>query len=232
MLSSQQRSSFIFALLMCVICGFLLTSASVGLKSKQEKNVLIDKQKNILKSLGFVKENISYSSSEIEKMYAKNVKTLFVDERGQLQTFEKESSKPIYIVGSSEEIFSYAIPFKAYGLWSWIYGYVAFDADATTVKGLTVYQHAETPGLGGEVEKAWFQNQFIGKKIVDTLGNFVSVGIVKGKASAKVKNDELSNYVDGISGATITSVGVDKYLKETLLEYENFASEVRRGYAL
>lgn len=229
MLSKQQQKSFVFALVMCIVCGVFLTGASVGLKSRQERNVLIDKQKNILKSLGFIEAGKQYLAADIESMYQSEVTSLWVDASGQLKQNEVEGALPIYVVGSLDNIQKYAVPFSAYGLWSWVYGYVALEGDGTTIKGLTVYQHAETPGLGGEVEKAWFQDQYVGKRIAKQDGTFVSVGIVKGKAVEKVTSSELDYFVDGISGATITSVGMDKYMKETLHKYEPFAQRLRKG---
>lgn len=229
MLSKQQQKSFIFALIMCVVCGVFLTGASVGLKSRQERNVVIDQQKNILKSLGFIEAGRKYTSQEIESMYQSKVTSLWVESTGQLKQSQTEGSLPIYVVGSLDNIQKYAVPFSAYGLWSWVYGYVALEGDGTTIKGLTVYQHGETPGLGGEVEKAWFQDQYVGKKIAKPNGEFVSIGIVKGKAVEKVSASELPYYVDGISGATITSVGMDKYMKQDLQKYEPFAKRLRKG---
>ncbi|MDC0036925.1 FMN-binding protein, partial [bacterium] len=125
---------------------------------------------------------------------------------------------------------SYAVPFKAYGLWSWVKGYIALAGDGQTVVGFTVYSHAETPGLGGECEKDWFQDQFVGKKITDINGTFVSVGVVKGKVKdTSYSEQEKLNYVDGMSGATITSKGIESYLKDDLSAYENFAQQLRRG---
>jgi Na+-transporting NADH:ubiquinone oxidoreductase subunit C len=229
MLSKQQQKSFIFALVMCVVCGVFLTGTAVGLKERQEKNVKIDKQKNILKSLGFIEAGRKYSADEIEGIYQNEVTSLWVDPSGQLKQAETDGALPIYVVGSLDSIRKYAVPFAAYGLWSWVRGFVAFEGDGTTVKGLTVYSHAETPGLGGEVEKPWFQDQYVGKKIAKDDGTFVSVGVVKGKVEDKVPAAEQDYYVDGISGATITAVGMDKYMRETLAKYEPFAQKLRKG---
>ena len=220
--------TFIFAIVMCVVCSFLLTAASVGLKSRQVKNVEIDKQKNILKSLNLLEENKKYQANEIESLYLSKVNDYFLNENGELlNTKKSETDLPIFIVGNQESISSYAIPFKAYGLWSWVYGYIALNGDGNTILGLTVYQHGETPGLGGEVEKQWFQNQFVGKKITALSGDFVSIGIVKGKVEDSIPEDKRLNYVDGISGATITSVGMQKYIKIDLAKYEPFSKRLR-----
>ena len=63
------------------------------------------------------------------------------------------------------------------------------------------YKHSETPGLGGEIEKRWFQKNFEGKKVVSRAGNFLSISIAKGGAKNTVPEDRRINYVDGISGS-------------------------------
>ena len=227
-MSSNAFKTFQFAILMCVVCSFALTGAAVGLKSFQEKNMMIDRQKNILKALNLYDNSIKMTGEDVEKTYASKVKEFFVDEKGSLT--KSVTSLPIFIVGSLDNVEKYAVPFKAYGLWSWIYGYVALDSDAETIIGMTVYDHKETPGLGGEVEKAWFQNQYIGKKVTDINGEFVSVGVVKGKVKdANLKEESIVNYVDGISGATITSKGVERDMKADLQLYELFSKSLRRG---
>jgi len=224
MLSKTQKS-FLFAFTMCVVCSLILSAAAVGLKDKQERNVRIDKQKNILKAVGLIEPAKKYSQSDVEALYKRSIQSLYVDAQGNL--VKNETSKPVYVSLKNGKISSYALPFKAYGLWSWVKGYIALANDGNTVVGVTVYEHAETPGLGGEVEKAWFQDQFVGKKITDSNGKFVSVGVVKGKVSDSVPVSKRSNYVDGISGATITSKGVEKYLKIDLQAYEIFSKRLR-----
>lgn len=224
--------SFIFSFVMCIVCGTLLTFGALGLKSRQEMNIAIDKQKNVLKSLGFLDNDRRYSSEEITGLYVANVQEAFLDVKGN---FVKNPDKnfvndylPVYIVGRKSDVKSYVVPFSAYGLWSWVDGYIAIDGDGTTIKGFTVYSHGETPGLGGECEKPWFQNQFKGKRIADSGGKFTSIGVVKGKVKDVISSqDQRSYYVDGISGATITGVGIGRDLKKVLIKYEPFSVRLR-----
>ncbi len=95
-----------------------------------------------------------------------------------------------------------------------------------TVKGITFYKHKETPGLGAEVDKDWFKNNFIGKKLTDKNGELVSIEVVKGYVS-KTDPDAL-HKVDGISGATITGTGLTTFLKSDLEKYEPYFARVRR----
>ena len=100
-----------------------------------------------------------------------------------------------------------------------MFGFIAIGEDGNTVKGITFYKHGETPGLGGEVEKEWFQENFVGKKIYNLDKKLVSVKVVKGKASDVLIGNDLEHGVDGISGATVTSNGVTKFLRSYLKKH-------------
>ena len=225
---SSSQKSFLFAFIMCLVCGFLLTAAAMGLKPIQDDNKKVDQQKNILKALAVIGSEEKVTKAIVKDLYNKNISEMWLNQQGDLnqEKLNIEDLK-IFILKEGNKVKSYAFPFKAYGLWSWMYGYFAIDSDGDTVKGFTVYQHAETPGLGGECEKPWFQNQFIGKKITNKNNEFVSIGVVKGKVADKVKPEEQMNYVDGMSGATITSQGLEKYLKEDIQKYEVFSKKMR-----
>lgn len=227
-MSSSQRS-FLFAAVMCLLVGFFLTFAAEALKERQEANILLDQQKNILKALGLVQGG-KMSGSEVQSLYAQKVSNEFVSSTGELHPKkESENDLPVYVIKENGNVTKYAFPFEAYGLWSWVYGYFALEGDGETVAGITVYKHGETPGLGGEVEKDWWQNQFKNKKIVDNSGKFVSVGVVKGKVNELIPQANRGNYVDGISGATLTSKGMEKYLAIDLQKYEPFSKKLRGG---
>ena len=123
---------------------------------------------------------------------------------------------------------AYAFPIVGKGLWSTLYGYFALEGDLNTVRGITFYKHGETPGLGGEISKPWFQENFAGKRILDDDGSLVSVSVVKGFAADQYSDPgDLEHHVDGISGATITARGVSAMVKEALEQYEPYFSSIR-----
>ena len=103
------------------------------------------------------------------------------------------------------------------------------ENDGATVAGFTVFSHGETPGLGGEIETAWFQKNFQGKKIVDGSGVFTAIGIAKGKAADTIPPERQANYVDGISGATLTGRFLSEGLQTTLAAYEKVSTNFRNG---
>lgn len=104
------------------------------------------------------------------------------------------------------ELESIILPIYGKGLWSTLYGYLALEADGRTVRGLTFYQHGETPGLGGEVDNPRWKGQWQGKILVDETGQPVVEVTRPGAADG-------DHQIDGISGATITSSGVEKTVK-------------------
>tara|TARA_B110000196_G_C21143336_1_gene665091 strand:- start:1354 stop:2148 length:795 start_codon:yes stop_codon:yes gene_type:complete len=115
----------------------------------------------------------------------------------------------------------YVFPISGKGLWSTLFGFLALDKDKNTVKGITFYKHKETPGLGGEVDKKWFQDSFIGKRIFNSENDLVSVEVLKGVVSMLPKSKQI-HAVDGITGATITSKGLSNFLLRDLKRYEEF----------
>ncbi len=112
------------------------------------------------------------------------------------------------VLGDSGQPNMVVIPIKGYGLWSTLYGFLALDADATTVRGITYYQHGETPGLGGEVDNIRWKNSWIGRKAYDESWQ-PALEVIKGQAGPAGADPY---QVDGLSGATITSRGVTNML--------------------
>lgn len=219
---SDGLKSLLFALVMCVVCSALLTAAATGLKRFQEKNIRLDMQKNILSVVGLVSKEKTYTPAVVERLYRENIKRQRVDADGNItpDTAEETDALPIYLYVRDAQLQSYIVPINTRGLWGKIHGYLALANDGATIMGFTVYKHLETPGLGGEIEKNWFQKNFAGKKIIDRQGDFVSIGIVKGKVSERVPSEKRINYVDGISGATLTGQFLAAGFREILYAYE------------
>lgn len=124
------------------------------------------------------------------------------------------SSAPIQ--GDSFETSQYIFPVEGKGLWSTLYGYVALAPNGNEIKGLTFYQHGETPGLGGEVDNPGWKAKWQGRLAYGDKGSqpgswgAPQIRVVKGQAGP-VGTDP--HQVDGLSGATITSNGVTNLLQ-------------------
>ncbi|MBT4150001.1 MAG: FMN-binding protein, partial [Candidatus Marinimicrobia bacterium] len=99
--------------------------------------------------------------------------------------------------------------------------------DGATAKGITFYKHIETPGLGAEVDKPWFQQNFVGKRFIDKEGNLIGIQTVKGKVDNS--SDEAYHQVDGITGATMTSRGLNKFLLKDLKYYNSYFEQIRKS---
>lgn len=228
---SNRLQSILFAAILCFVCSAILTTASTGLQRFQKQNMRIDRHRNVLMSVGLVKPDRRYSADEIESMYTKFIKPLWVDLDGQLieALQEGENNLPLYIYEKDNQIQAYIVPISSRGLWGRIQGYLAIENDGSTISGFTVYKHSETPGLGGEIEKAWFQKNWVGKKIVDRDGEFVSVSIAKGTVEDMIAPQKQSNYVDGISGATLTGRYLTAGLREVLEDYEPVSIRFRKN---
>ena len=230
-MSSNTAKTFLFAGLLCLSCSLLLTAAATGLKGFQERNIAVDKHKNILEAVGAIGSDGRPSDEEIEALYKKTIRTLWVDPAGRIvaDTERRTSDLPLYVYEKSDAVSAYVVPIDTRGLWGPIYGYLALEADGSTVRGFTVYQHQETPGLGGEIEKQWFQKNFQGKKIIDQQGDFVSVSVAKGQVDEVVPSGRREHYVDGISGATMTGKFLSEGLADILAAYEPVSVRFRKN---
>lgn len=226
---SSNVKTFLFAGVLCLVAGFILTFASEGLKEYQVINQKVDKQKNVLKVLGLIEPGKKYQTSDYLALYENNVKQAWLTEGGELSFESGEDNKMLFLYIKKGGLEAYAIPISGYGLWSTLYGYFSVEGDGNTVKGITFYEHKETPGLGGECEAPWFQNNFVGKQITNLKGDFVSVSIYKGKVADGVEKSKQINYVDGMSGATVTANGIQSFLKSDLLRYEPLSKRLREG---
>lgn len=226
---SDGLKSFLFAVAMCVVCSTLLTLSATGLKRFQEQNILLDRRKNILSAARLLHGDGAYTFGDIQQIYSENITPLWVDADGNVKESGDRSpgDLPLYLCNEDGSLVAYVIPFSSRGLWGKIHGYLALEKDGATVRGFTVYSHQETPGLGGEIEKRWFQKNFSGKKIIDRQGEFVSVAVAKGRVAETVPETRQSNYVDGISGATLTGKFLSEGLKGILLDYEPVSVQFR-----
>ncbi|MGR6980697.1 Na(+)-translocating NADH-quinone reductase subunit C [Testudinibacter sp. P27/CKL/0425] len=218
--------------LVSLVCSIIVAGSAVSLKPTQEQQKLLDKQKNILSVAGLLQPNIN-----ISEVYAQSIEPRLVD----LNSGEYVATKPgfdataaakdpqtsvalsseedlakirrranfaeIYLVKNAQgQVDKIVLPVYGSGLWSVMYGFMAIQPDGNTIDGITYYQHAETPGLGGEIDNPNWQAQFAGKKIYDEQGN-EALTVRKGGSADK------AHGVDALSGATLTSDGVNASFK-------------------
>jgi Na+-transporting NADH:ubiquinone oxidoreductase subunit C len=186
--------------------------------------VQLDTKKQILAALNI--KNVEDADAEYQK-YVKgdmlmNVDGTLTENTGEFATnYEKEAKEQqrlhVFVCEVDGQT-KYVVPVYGAGLWGAIWGYIALNEDKDTVYG-TYFSHArETPGLGAEIATEHFQNEFVGKKTLED--GSIALGVVK---NGKVEKPEYQ--VDGISGGTITSVGVDAMLKACLSSYMSFLTK-------
>lgn len=210
-----------YASVMVIVVAFLLAFVSSSLRATQNKNVELDTKKQILAAL-----NIR-GVKDAEAEYNKYIKAdMLVNEDGTLtentgafatayEKEAKENNRLHVFVAEVDGQKKYIFPVYGAGLWGAIWGYVALDSDKNTVYGVYFSHASETPGLGAEIASEHFQGEFPGKKTLED--GDIALGVVK---YGKVEKPEYQ--VDGISGGTITSVGVNDMLRKCLNSYKNF----------
>jgi len=234
------------ALSLCFVCAILVSIAAVALRPLQIENKAMDMKKNILDVAGLLQEGTNIHEAFAERIEAKLVDVAtgdYVD--GDVEAYDqrKAAKDPaqnvtltkdqdlasirarakiakVYLVKEGDVVKSIILPVHGYGLWSTMYGFLALEADGQTVQSINFYDQGETPGLGAEVVNPNWRALWKGKKVYDEAGN-VSLGLIKGLVDTSKPGSEFQ--VDGLAGATLTSVGVTNLVKYWMSQ-EGFAA--------
>lgn len=135
----------------------------------------------------------------------------------------------VYTLSENGELVRVVLPIHGYGLWSTLYGFISLEGDLNTIEGLGFYAHAETPGLGGEVDNPRWKQQWVGKKLYSDDPTEPQIRLVKGGVSSDAKDKE--HKVDALSGATLTSRGVEQLVNYWMGEhgFAPFLKKLREG---
>jgi len=220
--------TFIYASVMVILVAAALALTNGALKEKQSKNGDMDKMTQILRS---VKVEADFKNAE--EVYNKTVTAVYVlDSKGnvvnkdaasafavsitkEVQKPVEERKLPVYeaVVDGEKK---YILPVYGAGLWGPIWGYVSLNEDRKTIYAVSFSHQSETPGLGAEIDTKEFQLQFEGKEIIKN-DIFKSVAVLKPGQVV-----EGQDAVDGISGGTITSKGLEAMLQNSMVAYESF----------
>lgn len=225
--------TILYSTILVLVVGIVLSLVYQALRPAQLDNMANDKKKQILSAIRISptpQENVSQLYEEyITASYlvsyrgekVENFADPFdVDVAEQVKLPDNERLLPVFEASTPDGV-KYIIPCYGAGLWGPIWGYVAFDDNGDTIYGAYFSHQGETPGLGAEIEKPAFQDQFQGKNIF-TDGAFTSIAVMKaGQHPAQ------GDYVQAISGGTITSQGVQKMLEGSLRPYENFFIKIQ-----
>ncbi|ART79847.1 Na(+)-translocating NADH-quinone reductase subunit C [Oceanisphaera avium] len=242
--------TFAVIIVLCLVCSVVVSGAAVLLKPTQELNKALDVQTNIVQVAGLGRANVAenykkyidarlwdiekgeFSDKPVEG-YDQRIAAKEEDTSIKLSPSEdpagirrRANLVPIYMAKDEDgNLDSIILPMHGQGLWSTMYAFVAVAPDGETIKGITYYDQGETPGLGGEVENPAWRAKFVGKKLYDENGN-PAIKVVKGEAPA-----DSASSVDGLSGATLTSKGVQQTFEFWLGEkgFGPFLTEVQEG---
>ena len=222
---------------LCLVCSAVVSIAAIGLRDKQQANETLERNANLLTIAGLLDANQPITLERVNQLL-QDIDTVVVDLRSgslasdidamrynQLDARKdpaqsspliatddiasigsREHYGSVYVVkDSSGTVDGLVLPVRGYGLWSTMYGFIALEKDLNTVRGFGFYQQGETPGLGGEVDNPKWKAQWKGKELFDPNGKVI-FAVAKGASSS-------INKVDGLSGATLTSRGVENLIK-------------------
>ena len=222
----------LYAAIMVILVAAILASVSMALKPKQVRNTEIEKKQSILASV-----NIESTVANAEDLYAEKILNEYVvnvnGEKVEGDAFntdlKKERAKsrdemvlPVFECNTAEGM-KYVLPVRGAGLWGPIWGYIAINEDMNTIYGANFDHQGETPGLGAEISTSAFEDPFVGKKLFNNSGKLVSITVAKvGEIAAA------EHKVDGISGGTITSKGLEKMLLDDFSKYEEFLKKKKQ----
>lgn len=251
------KKTIIVTLLLCIVCSVVVSAAAVLLRPTQIANKSLDFKRNVLSAAGLLEEGQDVEVVFSERVEAKvvdletgtftdevdavsydqrraskdvNLSTELADSEDIAKISRRENFSVVYLVNDQDGLQKVILPIKGYGLWSTLYGFLALEADMNTVVGLVFYEHAETPGLGGEVDNPKWKAQWVGKEIYDADGSVV-ISVIKGSVDENSSNAK--HQVDGLSGATLTGRGVHNLLHFWLGEdgYKPFLTNLKNGEA-
>jgi len=234
---NKQNNTYtiLYIIVLVVVVGTALAFTSISLKDRQQANADADKMRQILTSV-----RIEVPQAEIADTYKKYItRTMVIDAEGtestgtekafdvnvavQVKEPAAERKLPVYECTLEDGDIKYILPMYGNGLWGPIWGYISVDADGETVYGAYFAHQGETPGLGAEIEQPYFRERFEGKRLMID-GSFAPIAIVKPGMPAP----EGADYVDGISGGTITSKGVGAMLDNSLAPYATFLKSLKK----
>lgn len=245
-----------FAAGVCLVCAVFVSGSAVALRERQLANERLEKQRNVLEVAGLAAAAEELSPEEVARRSASirpvvidlgsgeessEVDPADFDQRAASVDLATSSAAPPNDAGvprvphhalvyerrdADGTLDLVVLPINGLGLWSTLYGFIALDADLETVRGLTFYEHKETPGLGGEVDNPRWKSRWHGRRAFE--GDEVRIEVIKGQAG---QVDEDPYRIDGLAGATITSRGVSRLVRFWLGEhgFRPYLARLRRA---
>jgi Na+-transporting NADH:ubiquinone oxidoreductase subunit C len=236
------RYTVLFAAGVSVVCALMVAAAAVGLRSRQDVNAVLYKQKNVLLAAGLAKPGESLTAADVQRVFDQRISVRAVElKSGQLVPEDRFDAKSydqrkarndpamssaappndaqvariprygtVYQVKAADgQVEQLVLPIEGMAMWGTVYGFMALDRDAVTVRGLTFYEQKETPGLGGEIANPKWQALWVGRKAFDANWTPQLI-VIKGTAGPPATDP---HRIDGLSGSTITSNGITRLVR-------------------
>jgi len=241
--AESTKKTIIVALAVCIVCSILVVAPTVLLKDRQDANKRLDKIKNILEAADLLKENIDVEAAYREnitpeiidlatgqKIPDTELKDILKPEKFDVKVVTKDpectrelsqekdkarlkaipKNMLVYFVRKNNKVEKIVLPIYGKGLYGSLFGVLALGKDLKTIEGITFYEHAETPGLGGEVDNPRWKAQWKGKIVYDEKWD---VRITINKKGVVISNLDPKFQIDGLSGATLTTRGVNNLVR-------------------
>lgn len=254
--NDSPQKTLVVAVALCLVCSVVVSSAAVLLRPLQIENAALDRKRNIVEVAGLLGSDgdVEAAFKRIEARVVNLETGEFTEDVDPERYDQRKAAKDpkrsialspdediasisrraryatVYFVRDGDAVRQVILPVHGYGLWSTLYGFLALKGDFTTVSGLKFYEHAETPGLGGEVDNPSWRAKWDGKVAFDESGKAI-IEVIKGAVDATRPGAE--HRVDGLAGATLTTRGVDNLLKFWLGEngFGPFLARMRKKEA-
>lgn len=225
----------IYSIVLVGVVGIVLSLIYQSLRPTQEENIANDTKRQILAAARITPEK----GQSVADLYEEYITASYiVNSKGEKidpekQAFDVNVGNQVKLPDDQRELpvfeckttngLKYIVPVYGAGLWGPIWGYIAFDDNGDTIYGAYFAHEGETPGLGAEIEKPAFSDQFEGKNVFNKEGVLVSVAVAK---AGQAPSDR--EYVNAVSGGTITSQGVQKMLEQSLAPYSSFLKNLSK----
>ncbi|MBL6988516.1 MAG: Na(+)-translocating NADH-quinone reductase subunit C [Bacteriovoracaceae bacterium] len=234
------QKTLIVATLLCIVCSILVSSAAVFLRPLQEENKKMDIKKSLLLSAGLLKDpqapkeeildtfkqieakiidletgdvvlNVPVESFNQRAAAKDSAHNKMIKKQDDLAGISMRSKRAkVYFAKEDGEVNLIILPIHGKGLWSTLYGFLALAPDTKTIKGFGFYEHGETPGLGGEVDNAKWKASWKDKTVYNESFEPI-LDVVKGRI--RPGSSDAYHQIDGLSGATLTSNGVENLVQ-------------------
>ena len=240
--TNSNTYTIIYTTLIVVLVAAVLAFVSQSLKSRQEANEKADTMSQILTSAGFATKaelQAAGNTAVLERFAQELDRSFTVGTDGQkvadLEADKVYSPKelkqqnynikdgsaaqlPVFIFKNGITV----VPVYGAGLWGPVWGYIAFEPGSNVMKGAYFDHESETAGLGAKIkDDPSFQAEFSGESADFNSANVFD--IVKGGAPKNPDGTSVAdNQIDAITGATMTSNGLDAAIDTWLGAYSAY----------